>query len=146
MVSIFCFHISTVWSLKYFRSVTNNLDENNACMGSIWVRPVFQNDYFFIYEMWYKLYFASACKIQGLQLNHLQRNVISVIAMLMYTYLHTRTQLNENLAWRFARIPRGQFSGTDIMNCTYNKNTCIRKSTSVEVRQSWHYDGIQERR
>ena len=28
------------------------------------------------------------------------------------------------------------------MNCTYNKNTYIQKSTSVEMRRSWHYDSI----
>lgn len=44
---ISCLCISSLWSLKYFRSATNNLDENNTCIRSICVCPVFENDLFF---------------------------------------------------------------------------------------------------
>ena len=50
MCSIFLLMYTIALIVKYFRSVTNNLGENNAGMRSICVCPIFQKNLFLFME------------------------------------------------------------------------------------------------
>lgn len=105
MCYISCLCISPLSSLKYFRSATNNLDENNTCIRSICVCPVFQNDLFFY--LWNVMQAVFRERMQNSEFAikpSPTKCYLYIIAVLIYTctciHRYTRAQLNESLAWR----------------------------------------------